>query len=378
MATMPIVGEAHEGEPYLSEKQTIKWVVHDFESLEHGFGQELECSPLRCHGHLWRLRLYPRGGENALESWVSAYLSLEEIDKKNNRDELKVKFSIRVGEKEEHYEPEPLPEMEMSGGNIIQRPELIDPSNNHIVNGNLTVQITIQIYMDRPSPWTPKKRLNKDMLNLLESGDQSDVTFIADEEKFLVHKLILSTRAPVLAELVENGSANNEIRIKDVDKTVFRALLRYVYAEEVPPPRKFKKLAKQLLEAADRFGCVGLKLHAEVELVNAGIDSSEAANVLLDADARSCALLKEEALSVIAANPNAAMSSPSWAGLVKSASLMDEVMKVIFAKTHCADETDYDNMDVKTLRHRLDEADMSVDGTRDMLVKRLKTTHGGK
>ena len=65
-----------------------------------------------------------------------------------------------------------------------------------------------------------------------------------------------------------------------------------------PPAVKAK--ARSLLELADRFGCVSLKLHAEAALAKEGVSVDEAADTLLLADAHSCPGLKETAKVIVA------------------------------------------------------------------------------
>lgn len=59
------------------------------------------------------------------------------------------------------------------------------------------------------------------------------------------------------------------------------ALLRYVYGVEPPTDDVLEKDAWKVLNVADRFGCVNLKLLAESTLVETGINESTAAEMLL-------------------------------------------------------------------------------------------------
>ena len=64
-----------------------------------------------------------------------------------------------------------------------------------------------------------------------------------------------------------------------------------------------KSLAKEIIDAADRFGVTSLKLEAEVCLVNATIFGVEnLKDILLYADLKNCALLKEAAMDYMAEN----------------------------------------------------------------------------
>ena len=41
---------------------------------------------------------------------------------------------------------------------------------NHLTNGTFTVKVGLQLFSDKPIPWSPPKRLHEDMLQMLESG----------------------------------------------------------------------------------------------------------------------------------------------------------------------------------------------------------------
>lgn len=69
-----------------------------------------------------------------------------------------------------------------------------------------------------------------------------------------------------------------------------------------------------MLEVADRFGCTKMKLAAEYELVTAGINEVNAAEMFIFADQHRCALLREAAVDFFRAQPMAMMASDGWAG----------------------------------------------------------------
>jgi hypothetical protein len=65
------------------------------------------------------------------------------------------------------------------------------------VDENLTIELDIQVYVDKLPAFRPKTTLNVDMMNLLESAKQSgDVEFQVGAKKFSAHRLILETSAP--------------------------------------------------------------------------------------------------------------------------------------------------------------------------------------
>lgn len=213
------------------------------------------------------------------------------------------------------------------------------------------------------------------MAKMLESGQFADVTFAIGQTQFQAHRVVIAARAPILAELAEDVPSDGQsVQIDGVDPVVFQMFLRFVYADE--PPRDLKLRARELVDVANRFGCSRLKIIAESELVQSKITVDTAADLILFADAQSCALLKETAIDFFAANASAVMLSTGWSKVKESAAILAELMEVavgLKGSTLIIEKTnDIDRMRVATLRRKLDEKGLDVDGSREILVKRLK------
>jgi hypothetical protein len=77
-----------------------------------------------------------------------------------------------------------------------------------------------------------------------------------------------------------------------------------------------------LIEMANRFGCISLKLFAESELVKADFLLVEnICEILLFADSHCCALLREEEIKFCVINLSAVKASPGWCKLKEMSSL---------------------------------------------------------
>jgi hypothetical protein len=249
------------------------------------------------------------------------------------------------------------------------------------VDGNLTIDVDMQVYKDESPFWEPKSELNVDFMKILESANQSgDVTFQVGTAVFSTHRLVLEARAPVLAALAEDCPSGIPIPIQDIKPSAFRSLLRFVYANDV---EDFHDEARDLLDVANRFGCKGLKLAAEAELASSGISVDTAADMILLGDAKNCALLKEAAIDFFAKNAESVKASPGWAKLRESAALLDELMEVVVNNNKKGsdpadfDERDYKQIRISTLRRKLDDKSLDVDGSREMLISRLENAENG-
>jgi speckle-type POZ protein len=365
----------------LSETHTIRFVFHDLEKLSHNRGDMTRSSVLLCHGCQWKLGLSP-GGDDVSSEDLGLYLKC--VSAESGDCEVKSKFSFRVPSFSSSRDMNDMNEHIFKSGssvlrskNSLLRSDVLDPSKGFLVDGNLIIEVDIQVYKDASPFWEPKSELNADFMKVLESANQSgDVNFQVGSEVFSAHRHILEPRAPVLAALTEDCPSDTLIPIHDIKPSVFRSLLRFVYANDV---ENLRNEARELLDVADRFGCKGLKLAAEAELVASGISVDTVADLILLGDSKNCALLKEAAIEFFAENAKSVKASPGWAKLRESADLLDELMEVLVNNNKKrstpadADEMkDYKHMCISSLRQMLDEKGFDVDGSREMLINRLE------
>ncbi|KAM3197538.1 hypothetical protein ACQJBY_072924 [Aegilops geniculata] len=87
---------------------------------------------------------------------------------------------------------------------------------------------------------------------LTVSGQWSNVTFLVEESKIHAHWLIIAMRSPVLFETVAVETSNWVIRIDDMKAGVLRAVLHFVYTDELLPVDD-AVAAGEMLAAACRF-----------------------------------------------------------------------------------------------------------------------------
>ena len=397
-----IVDEGHVGgqEQVASEWETIRAVFHNFAKLPSKRADRTDSPVLKCHGLEWQIMLFPGGSRLSEEDVsVSVYLHSRSCTDTN---EIKAKGRFRVPSTGQAgvdtafhtFSSEEAPKV-WGLHNYAKREDVLDVSKNFLVGGNLTVEVDIQVMLDKHPVWTPTNTVCSDMLKILESADaeNTDVLFeIGDGDKaktrsrtddyktFYAHQLILSTRAPALAALADDCSPGTAIPISNIHPDLFRVLLRFIYGGEVPGKDVLKEEARNIIKTSDRFGCTGLKLAAEAEMASAGIAVDNAAELILFADGMNCAMLKEAAMDYFVANAQAVMESEGFAQVKESPAVMAELMAVAFggskkrpASSDADSARDYKRMRVSTLRQKLDDKGLDVDGSKEMLVSRLET-----
>ncbi|XP_024447297.1 BTB/POZ and MATH domain-containing protein 4 isoform X2 [Populus trichocarpa] len=150
---------------------------------------------------------------------------------------------------------------------------------------------------------------------LLENEDCSDIIFSVQGQKFHAHKLVLVARSPVFEnELLDAMEEDNsEIVISDIEPKVFKALLHFIYKDDLIEDEElsassstsvisvFDTLTAKLLEAADRYDLPRLRLMCEAVLCK-DISVSSVAKILALADRYHAMDLKSVCLKFSAEN----------------------------------------------------------------------------
>jgi speckle-type POZ protein len=161
----------------------------------------------------------------------------------------------------------------------------------------------------------PQSNMSQHIGHLLTSGKRTDITFEVDGEMFPAHKVVLAARSPVFrAQLFGPMKDKNMkcITIEDVEAPVFKALLHFMYWDELPDIEELTGLnttwvstlmAQHLLAAADRYALERLKLLSELKLCE-DVAINTVANTLALAEQHHCYQLKTVCLKFVALPEN--------------------------------------------------------------------------
>ena len=368
-------GSAGEADGPFTEKAHMRFQLHGFATLPHQAGESTRTTPVSVFGYTWFLEVWPGG--YGPDGHMSVYLFVADGATPSAKYTLRIRGAdyLCVGDRDTYFSTTGARKYEAGQGcGWAAFGDRADYISKCLVHGTLTIEVDIQVRSRAPQQWAPKTSLSADWLRLLASGDGADVAFVVGEERIAAHRLVLGMRAPTLAALCVDGGG--DVEIGDVDVATFKALLTFAYSDVLEPPAT-KAEARSLLDAADRFGCVALKLHAEAELVKQGVAVDEAAELLLFADAHSYPQLKETAKDVCVANLQAVMATEGWQKVDESNKLLREVLQSVGSvASGCTAAVDEDDdpktMRVVQLRRALEEKGLDCDGPRELLEKRLR------
>ena len=265
--------------------------------------------------------------------------------------------------------------------------------NNCLVNGALVLkvsmwtrsQITSQEVSD--SEFVPPNPFLSNMLKEYANEETSDVAFEvggASRESdgkrrkqartnpttFHAHHLVLRCNAPALAEMCKPGTSS-PVRIPNVSPEAFKHMLYYCYGGELSE-EDMEENARELVDAADRFGVTNLKLKAEACLVrSATFTPDNILDNLLYADSKNCALFLEKAMDYVVENRDEVVEKVSFDDL--PGSMVNDVLTALGSKRQARmSGDDFTYMRVAELRKRLHAKGLCVDGSRKAMVALLK------
>ena len=119
------------------------------------------------------------------------------------------------------------------------------------------------------------------------------------------------------------------IPIDNVSPEIFRLLLNYIYGGRVSD-NDIREHAKEIIDAADRFGVANLKLEAEAHFVQAtSFRLEDMMEHLLYAESKSCALLKEAVMDFIVENMDEVLKTPSFNGIIAPEIMITDVLAAV-------------------------------------------------
>lgn len=263
---------------------------------------------------------------------------------------------------------------------------------NALVAGTLIIDVRMRC-TDRSLPFIAGNPLCNMMLKMFMNKESSDVVFEVEDgdgdqhvrkaqkrtktipATFYAHRLILKQCAPMLAALCGSGEGGlTSIPITGIKPEIFRHMLYYVYGGKVGE-EDLKSHAKKLIEAANRFGVVNLKLEAEVYYVRSiiiGVDN--VMELLLYSHAMNLALLKEAVMDFIVENRVEVLEKvplkDAPGGLL--ADLLTATTRGMEKDSDGVGGDEFIIMRISDLRKKLHEKGLDIDGSRETLIAALK------
>uniref|UniRef100_A0A0E0LSI5 BTB domain-containing protein n=1 Tax=Oryza punctata TaxID=4537 RepID=A0A0E0LSI5_ORYPU len=320
-----------------SKKKTVSWCTmevsegtHVFKILRYslnkgiGVGKFIRSGTFAVDGHSWAIRLYPDGFTDDSKDYVSVYL---ELMSENAMAMAFYTLSLvdnitgAPGCNWSRSSPRLFNSSDSSrfgprSPRFILRSELEMEQSGYILNDRLTVECEITVTKGPQVSRTmgcseisvPPSELSDHFGKLFEEEEAvgRDVDFRVGGETFAAHKLVLAARSPVFkaelyGEMIERGTMC--IDIKDMQPSVFRVLLHFIYTDALPDMGDLEgddyvEMVRHLLVAADRYAMDRLKLMCQ-SILGKYVHVKNVATTLALADQHNCDRLKDVCIEFI-------------------------------------------------------------------------------
>jgi len=390
--------------------ETIEFTIQDFEKQPEQTGEYIVSPKCSAHGHDWRIYLYPRGCNHAPTDteYISCYTTLCDPESKEMIHDATLNLSCNRSKcldinfdgdcalcRTNNFE---VPR-------FLRRQTIVDECLEWDGSWKVKVEIRLQGCPRKERVWYPQKLLRDasclerycDEGLRIESSSEY-VTFQVGQKLFPARMRFLFLRCKKLYKIATDfymdRDDDEEIRppipILTTRRDIFRMLLEFVYTSKFPRLENMETTTAVLV-AADTYSCSPLKLYAESVLVDKFLAPENTADLLLLAEPRKCALLKEAGIRWFVEDSKTIQETKAWAKVRESKGLLDQCLNSLVTSLEpkkpetrrsefselllgpVLSNTEINRLDVGTLRNKLQRHNLEVEGSREELIERFKS-----
>ncbi|XP_037433190.1 BTB/POZ and MATH domain-containing protein 2-like [Triticum dicoccoides] len=315
--------------------------THVFDILGYskhmGMGQDpgsyIQSGVFAVGGHNWAIRFYPDGYKSENQDYIAVFLQLMSkstkvrascdlrlVDQCTGLRSSVIKTGPRIFNSDDSSRFAP------GTAQFKKRSEI--EGSAYLKDDRLMIECIVTVFekprvtktteaKSPPKIDRPPSDMAKHVGKLLEEKEGLDVSFIVGGETIEAHRLVLAMRSPVLkAELygpMREARAGQCITVKDMQPSIFRALLHFIYTDSLPGHEDFEgeeniEIIRLLLVAADRYAMERLKMVCQSILCE-DLSVDTVATTLALADQYNCDKLKDACLEFIKISDDNAMDA---------------------------------------------------------------------
>jgi len=375
------------------------WVIapvrfNGFAGLPTTRNECVDSPTFSCFGHQWLVRIFPGGDRESPDGYVALYLynrTAEAID-------IQCKYIIKHpngsgpdGSKGTGKLRKFAPTGSVSDGCGYPNFALKSTLLNYLVDGTLIIEVHMRTNKPGQQPAAPFVPGNPTLQNMLKDfGNEktADVKFEVGgavesatgrrkraktfTTTFHAHHYALRLNAPALADMCNPGDVSAPTAINNIQPATFKDMLYYCYGGKISE-ENLRQNAKEIIEAADRFGVVNLKLEAEacyVDTVELSLDNI--IGVVTYADSKNLALLKERCMDFLSSADKIEVARKVSFDDMPSRLVKDLMVAQARGETRSSASGDLDMMRVSQLRQLAHDKGLGVDGSREMLIASIE------
>ncbi|KAM0868384.1 hypothetical protein ACQ4PT_041370 [Festuca glaucescens] len=240
-----------------------------------GVGKFVSSPIFRVGGYDWEIRFYPDGVRtDECAGNASSFVYYH-----NQAQDVSTTFTLSM--------------LETKGQKEVTAEILVSPRD-----GCFTIRCVLTVRIDSP-PLEHPGHLER----MLKDGRGSDITFSVGGQEHRAHSSLLAARSKSFEEqlfddpVTETEKDMRHVKVTDIDPTVFKMMLHYIYTDSLPPcdddGEGYRPAVMQhLLVAADRYALDRLKQMCEEELCKR-LDVHTVTTTLALANKHHCEKLKK-------------------------------------------------------------------------------------
>jgi hypothetical protein len=362
----------------------LHFKINDFANLPSEAGSYVfSDEQTDCNGKQWKLLLYPGGQRDASkEGYIGLYL----YSCSCNTGSIEANYNISIidndggvcGKSVCNTFDKTFDKTTVNWGRkqFMKRSDILDPEKKILHNGALCIDVTIQVKPKKDDMYQPPNPLSEKMLKLFKSNEDADVSFDVRNQKFLAHYYIIKASSPILANYCNRiaspgrkKKAAMEKSIDDISPEAFKLILEHIYSGNFPTDEDAIKYGTELINFANKYDLVELKMAVENILVQERVITKEnVSEYIVFADSKCCPLLKEYALSYFVLHYKEVLRSEHSQILRESGELLTDIILL----TGLSGEIGVEGMGVVDLRKELGKRKLDTDGSKESLVSRLE------
>lgn len=351
-------------------------------------GDMVETKPFSCFNHTWAVRLYPDAtvdGNRANGDYGKVTLSLRNLT--DARIRIMFYFIMRDNSgKILHFSNDGNEtfQFERHGNDSEWSQDNLSPPWVQTINWDTKGTFVVELHMDVDCEYdspkfcnvVPQNPSSQQIASYVAGGTDAEVLFgvAGDNTTHKAHRTVLKACAPDLARLCDGYDSSTPVPIAGIKPEVFTIVLRYIYGQALDVD--WEEHSRDVIDAANKYGVSSLKLEAEVWHVRYfEFTVDNVVDELLYADAKTCPLLKEAAIAFITDNAREVLASNTFESVLQAGEISREVIMAMVNRQEQYGHR-WDRISVNDLRLELLERGMDLDGSREMMLNRLKEAGG--
>ena len=375
----------------LSEWEIVPVHFNGFAGLPTTKDLKVFSPKFSCFGHEWIVAMFPGGTRNSRDGFAA--LGIVKMDR-TTTEAIEIEFDSVV--------------KNPNGGDMLFRSgkmckfspdaRVMESTNfahhstlmNCLVDGTLIVEIHMRTNKpgQQSAPFVPENPFLRNAMTDFGDEETADIKFEvggavqsgAGRRKrgktstatFHAHHFVLRRNAPALADMCKPGTGSAPATISNVRPEIVKHLLFYCYGGKIDK-EDLQSNAKEIIEAADRFDVVNLKLEAEacyVDTVELNLDNI--IEIITYADSKNLALLKEHCMDFLGRADKGEVAEKVSFDDMPSRLVTDLMVAMARSEKKSSRGGELSTMRVSELRRLAHEKGLDVDGSRETLIASIK------